>query len=136
MAKQRAPLPQIAPAELAVMKTLWRFGSSSAREIHDRLESRTGWAYSTTRTVVERMVGKGLLKRQSSHGLNVYEAAVSRAVGLAGLVRDFAEQVLELRHVPVAALFAETDVLSEAELAELRKILDEESSRKDPRGRP
>ncbi len=118
-----------------MIKVLWRQGRSSAREIHDRLATDTGWAYSTTRTVLERMVAKGLLGRQSLHGLHVYEAAVSRPAGLAGLVREFAEQVLELRHVPVAALFAQSEALSPAELAELRTLLDEHPPAKRPRER-
>ena len=98
--RQGRELPQVAPAELDVMKVVRREGRSSAREIHERLASQTGWVYSTTRTVLERMVAKGLLKRQSFHGLNVCEAAVSRPAGLASLVREFAEQVLERATCP------------------------------------
>ena len=116
-------LPQLAPAELDLMKVLWANGSLSAREVHERLSQRTGWAYSTTRTVIERLVRKGLLRKQDSHGLHVYAPAVSRPTGLAQLVRDFAEQVLELRDVPVAALFSESDALTPDELAELRTLL-------------
>jgi BlaI family transcriptional regulator, penicillinase repressor len=116
-------LPQLAPAELDLMKVLWKAGRLSAREIHDRLTERMGWAYSTTRTVAERMVEKGLLRKAAFHGLNVYEPAVSRAAGLARLVRDFAEQVLELKRVPVAALFAESEALTPEELRELRALV-------------
>jgi predicted transcriptional regulator len=49
-------LPQLTPAELEVMKVLWAGDSLSAREIHEQLAERLGWAYSTTRTTVERMV--------------------------------------------------------------------------------
>jgi BlaI family penicillinase repressor len=104
------------------MKALWKSGGLSAREIHERVGEAKGWAYSTTRTLVERMVGKGLLARIDSHGLHVYEAAVSRPAGLASLVRDFAEQVLELDHVPVTALFAESDALTPKERDELRAL--------------
>lgn len=113
---------------------VWRDGPSSAREIHERLEPRTRWAYSTTRTVVERLVSKGLLLRRSSHGLHVYAAAVSRPAGLAGLVRAFAEQVLELRQVPVAALFAHSDALTPEELAELRGLLEAPPPERPGRG--
>jgi BlaI family penicillinase repressor len=126
-------LPQLAPAELDVMKTLWASGSLSAREVHERLSGRTGWAYSTTRTVVERLVRKGLLLKQSSHGLHVYAPAVSRPTGLAQLVRDFAEQVLELREVPVTALFSKSDALTPEELAELRALLEPAKAKKGGR---
>ncbi len=131
--KPRARLPRLAPAELDVMKVLWRAGALSAREIHDRVSGRSGWRYSTTRTVVERMVDKGLVTRTASHGLFVYAPAISRAAGLARLVRDFAEQVLELKRAPVAALFAESEVLTPEELKDLRQLL--ESGEGPPRGR-
>ena len=130
---QTHKLPQLAPAELDVMKTLWSSGSLSAREVHERLAQRTGWAYSTTRTVMERLVRKGLLRKQSSHGLHVYTAAVSRPTGLAQLVRDFAEQVLELREIPVAALFSKSDALTAEELAELRALLEPTKAKKGGR---
>jgi BlaI family penicillinase repressor len=118
------------------MKTLWRAGPQSARELHDSVRRRSGWAYSTTRTVVERMVAKGLVRKSVWHGLHVYEAAVSRPAGLASLVRSFAEDVLELKSVPVATLFAESEALSGEELSELRRLLETETApRPTRRGR-
>ena len=97
-------LPQLTPAELEVMKVLWSRDGLSAREIHDELGERLRWAYSTTRTTVERMVRKGLVEKSPFHGLHIYRASVSRATGLARLVRDFARDVLESSHIPVVSL--------------------------------
>jgi predicted transcriptional regulator len=119
----RSPLPQISPAELQIMKVLWRDGRLSAREIHNRLADRLGWAYSTTRTTVERMVKKGLVAKNVLHGLHVYRPGVSKATGLARLVRDFADQVLEASHAPVVSMFAEAGTLNEDEIAELEALL-------------
>jgi predicted transcriptional regulator len=127
MSRPRSPgaiPPALTSAELDVMKTLWRAGPQSARELHDSVRKRSGWAYSTTRTVVERMVAKGLVRKSAWHGLHVYEAAVSRPAGLASLVRSFAEDVLELKSVPIATLFAESEALSGEELSELRRLLE------------
>jgi BlaI family transcriptional regulator, penicillinase repressor len=126
-------LPQLAAAELDVMKTLWKSGASSAREIHDELAPQTGWAYSTTRTTIERMVAKGLLTKRSFHGLNVYAPAISRPLGIAHRVREFAQQVLDLQTPPVAALFAESAALTPAEIAELRALL--EPAKRGTRGK-
>jgi len=123
-------LPQLAPAELDVMKVLWSAGSLSGREVHERLARETGWAYSTTRTTLERMVVKGLVGRRSFHGLHVYEPALSRAQGLARLVQDFASRVLGLRRAPVAALFRESEALTPAELEELDALLSPPRRRK------
>lgn len=122
----KTELPQLTSTELEVMKVLWAGDGLSAREIHERLGDRLEWAYSTTRTTVERMVLKGLVGKNAFHGLHIYSASVSRASGLARMVRDFATQVLETSHVPVVSLFADSGKLSDEEIEELRQLLDGE----------
>jgi predicted transcriptional regulator len=119
-------LPRLTDAELEVMKVLWARGRLSAREIHDLVVESQAWAYSTTRTTLERMVRKGLVRRGSFHGLHLYEPVVSRAAGFAHRVRDFASQLLESSPVPVVSLFAESGVLSDDEVDELLELLGEE----------
>jgi BlaI family transcriptional regulator, penicillinase repressor len=119
-------LPRLTDAELDVIKVLWARGRLSAREVHDLVAESQGWAYSTTRTTLERMVRKGLVQRGSFHGLHLYEAVVSRAAGFARRVREFASQVLESSPVPVVSLFAESGVLSNDEVDELLALLEEE----------
>jgi predicted transcriptional regulator len=107
------------------MKVLWRADGLSAREVHEKLGDRRDWAYSTTRTMIERMVRKGLIVKERFHGLHVYSAGVSRAEGLAQLVREFAAQVLESSHLPVVSLFAKAGSLTAQEIEELRLLLEE-----------
>lgn len=128
-------LPEVARSELEVLKVLWEEGRLSAREVHDRIAAAQGWAYSTTRTVLDRMAKKGLLGRARFHGMLLYEPRISRPLGLARLVRDFAERVLELDSAAVLPLFARSEALSEEELAELSRLLDEvdEGDREDAR---
>lgn len=118
-------LPQLSPTELEVMKILWAEGRKSAREVHERLAEPQGWAYSTTRTTVERLVRKGYVEKKAFHGLHLYKPRISRARGLARMVQDFARQVLETTQVPVAALFAESGALTADEVAELEGLLAE-----------
>jgi len=121
-------LPQLTSPELEIMKVLWRSEGLSAREIHEHLGERLNWAYSTTRTTVERMVRKRLVEKRAFHGLHLYSASVSRAAGLARLVRDFASQVLESSYVPVVSLFADGGNLTDDEIRELRRLLDNQGS--------
>lgn len=123
-AHPRPSLPAFTRPELDVMKTLWRDGRLGAREVHDRVGARHAWAYSTTRTTLERMVKKGLVAKQAFHGLYVYAAAISKARGLAGMVRDFAESVLEADYAPVVSLFADANTLSQEEIDELNAVLE------------
>ncbi len=109
--------------ELEVMKALWEKHPQSARELHDALAARTGWALSTTRTVLDRMRAKELVSRTDVHGLAVFSPARSKVdvlgTSLAHLFRD----VLEVPgNVPVSALTGST-LLNDDELAELDRML-------------
>lgn len=116
--------PELAKTELDVMKVLWDGGKLSAREVHERLAEAQGWAYSTTRTVLERMVAKELVDKDRFHGIYLYRPAISKAAGLAPLVREFASRVLEMDARPVVSLFAAGGSLTEDEVAELASILE------------
>ena len=101
------------------MKHFWASGALSAREVHERLRPTTEWAYSTTRTTLDRMVKKRLLTKNDFHGINLYEARITKPVGIAQLVRDFADRVLEVEPATVVSLFAKSESLTEEEMKEL-----------------
>jgi predicted transcriptional regulator len=127
VSRSRRAVPELTKSELAVLKVLWREGEQSAREVHEGLPDALEWAYSTTRTTVDRMAAKGLLAKRSFHGIYLYEPRISRAAGLAGVVRDLAERVLETDYAPVVSLFAEANDLSPEEVDELERLLEEGS---------
>lgn len=127
MSRSRRAVPELTKSELAVLKVLWREGEQSAREVHEGLPDALEWAYSTTRTTVDRMAAKGLLAKRSFHGIYLYDPRISRAAGLAGVVRDLAERVLETDYAPVVSLFAEANDLSPEEVDELERLLEEGS---------
>jgi predicted transcriptional regulator len=125
-------LPELSRAELDLMKILWQHDRLSGREVHDLLDTSYGWAYSTTRTMLERMVSKGYLSRETFHGVNLYHPLISRPQGLAGMVREFSERVLEMDHGSVVALFARGSSLTPDEVEELARLLDESGSEEAP----
>ncbi len=117
-------LPELSRSELDIMKILWKDGRSSAREVHDQLSAAYGWAYSTTKTIMDRMVKKGRLSRENFHGVFLYNPLISKPAGLAKLVRNFADNVLELDYGSVVSLFARSKALTDKEVKELQQILD------------
>lgn len=122
--RYESSLPELADTELDVMRALWKGERLSAREVHDRVAPGRGWAYSTTRTILERMVEKGLVEKASFHGIYLYAPRLSRAAGIARLVRDFADRVAEVGAAPVVSLFAGSESWSKEEVAELERLLE------------
>jgi predicted transcriptional regulator len=121
--------PSLQPTkpELAVLKLLWRKKSLSAREIADAVAPEFQWTYSTMRTVIERMVEKGLLKKRNVEGINVYAAAIGKVALLSRMILDFSDRVLELDAAPSAVMFADSKLLTEDELEELERVLKAET---------
>ncbi|WOX05106.1 BlaI/MecI/CopY family transcriptional regulator [Microbulbifer pacificus] len=115
-------LPDLSKAEYEVLHVLWKAKAASVRELHDQLSN--GWAYTTTKTVMDRMVKKELLSRESIHGVFVYRPLISRPAGLARLVSFFANRVLEQDTDSVVAMFAKNQSLSKKELEELSKLVE------------
>ncbi|MCJ7754941.1 MAG: BlaI/MecI/CopY family transcriptional regulator [Thermoanaerobaculales bacterium] len=120
----RKELPELSRAELDLIRILWSDGQLSARQVHERLTDDYDWAYSTTRTMLDRMVAKGHLTREGFHGVNLFTPVISRPLGLARLVQDFAERVLEMDPSTVVSLFASGSRLSPAELEELARLIE------------
>lgn len=113
-------------AELIVLKQLWASGEQSAREVHERVATVTDWSYSTTRTLLARMVQKGLVEKRDSHGLALYEAAETKVALIGKMVKSFSQKVLELDgSLPVSA-FSDSKLLDEGELDELSRLLEED----------
>lgn len=109
--------------EFEILKLLWKNKQMSNREIHEEMQKKTGWAYSTTRTVIDRMVKKGYLRKENFHGINIFVSNISKVSGFASQISVFAEKVLEKGALEVLPLFVESDVLTDEELGELEELL-------------
>lgn len=118
----RAPKPS--GSELKLLRALWSAERLSAREVHDATADSTRWSYSATRTTLDRMEEKGLVKAAAVHGVKTYAAAQPKLTTLAVLARDFARNVLDSDEPLPAAAFAHSKLLAPGELEELQALLD------------
>lgn len=116
----------ISPKEQLILNILWKKRELSVREVHDLLEEKTAWAYSTTKTRMDRMAKKGLLERFDSHGVLLYKPIISRTEGLAHWVKFVADGIFETDYSNVVNMFSDNIDLSQKEKSELIKLLDEE----------
>ncbi|MEO1039669.1 MAG: BlaI/MecI/CopY family transcriptional regulator [Pseudomonadota bacterium] len=118
---------EASPNELILLKALWRMKRASARELHDAVGVKRGWSYSTTRTVLQRMVEKGAARRGEVHGLIVFEPGMEKVETIGRMLRDFAGRVMEVDGALPVSAFAGSALLDEDELAELERLLGDDS---------
>jgi BlaI family penicillinase repressor len=122
-------LPELSKAEYDILRVLWKKGQQTVREVHDQLQGVHGWAYTTTKTMMDRMVTKGLLNRETFHGIYLYQPLITRPVGLARLVQFFADRVLEMDASSVVAMFAQSKAITPDEIQELERLLEEQQDK-------
>lgn len=116
-------MEQPSPAEMSVLKTLWAQSPLGAREIHERAGGSRDWSYSTTRTLIVRMVDKGLIEKRDAHGLAVFHPRATKAQILSRMVRSFSALVFDLDEPLPASAFASSPLLDPDDIAELEQLL-------------
>ena len=125
MAENHA-LPDLTKAEFDILRIIWKSGKLSVREVHDQITETHDWVYSTTKTMMDRMIRKQLLEREKFHGVFLYLPLISRPTGFTRFVQFFADRVLELDYGEVVALFSKSQALNPEEMQELERLLADE----------
>jgi predicted transcriptional regulator len=128
MAKKRLPKPT--EAELAILRVLWERGPSTVRDVQQALQDERGTGYTTALKLLQIMTDKGLVRRDDRQRTHVYEAVLPAEATQRQLVRDLLDRAFggSARQLVMQALSAER--ASKADLAEIRKLLDELENRK------
>ncbi len=117
--------PKPTNAELEILTVLWSVGPATVREVYNVINGRRPAQYSTVLKFMQIMAEKGLVRRDEKQRAHVYEAARSREWTQRQLAGDLMERAFSgsAKALLVGALSARKT--SKAELAELRKLLDE-----------
>ena len=118
-------LPRPTNAELEILTVLWSIGPATVREVHSVISRRRPAQYSTVLKFMQIMAEKGLVRRDEKQRAHIYEAARPREWTRQQLAGDLMERAFSgsAKALLVGALSARK--ATKAELAELRKLLDE-----------
>jgi len=115
----------LSPAEWEIMKVFWDHGPLAARDVFARLPKKLGWAYKTVKTLLSRLVAKEALAYDQVGNSYLYRAAVQREHMTRQEVRSVFQRLISEACSPVLAQFIDEANLSDAEIRELKRRLDE-----------
>ena len=125
-------LPDLSRTELQILNVIWKNKEGlSVREVHEQIIKAFKWAYSTTKTTMDRMVKKGLLRREDFDGVFLYQAEISKPAGLARLISFFMNDLLEMDQSALVSLFGQSKALTASEVDELESLLEEQAHRSE-----
>ena len=118
----------ISDAEWQVMNVIWEGQPLTAQDVVAALAGQTEWAPATIKTMLHRLVRKGVLAHESQANRYVYRSSVKRADCVKQASKSFLERVFDGESSSLMAHFLRNAKLSPEEIAKLRKILDEQEA--------
>ena len=127
--------------ELEVLKTVWRLGPSTVRQVRDALAAGGGGspprelAYTTVMTVMTIMTNKGYLRRDKARGKSagkpeggyVYRAKVAQQSTTLRMLRDLVDRAFSGSTGAAVLNLLESSEITPDELRQLRELIDRKS---------
>ena len=117
------PAVELTEAEWSVIKAVWETEPCTAPAIQERLAKPTGWTYSTVRTLMDRMVAKGVLTAKKVGKLTIYNSVVTREQAQRGELFYALKHAFNGALTPMVQCLLDTREVSGEELDELKKII-------------
>ena len=119
------PPAELTEAEWTIIKAVWEKEPCTAPEIQEKLHKSTAWTYSTVRTVMDRMVAKGLLTAKKERNLTLYSSAVTRVQAQRGELLYALKNAFNGALSPMLECLLDTKDLSREELDKLKQLIAE-----------
>ena len=114
--------PKISDSELEVMRVLWHAGDAlPVTEIRETLQKTRGWEATTVKTLISRLVTKGVL-RQEKRGVFYYSPLVSEAEYNDWATHDLISRVYHGSARDLVAALVRSDGLTQDDIDELRNL--------------
>jgi BlaI family penicillinase repressor len=117
------PSVELTEAEWSVIKAVWENEPCTAPAVQEKLLEPTGWTYSTVRTLMDRMVAKGVLRAKKEGKLTIYHSAVTRAQAQRGELFYALKHAFNGALTPMVQCLLESNQLDAEELKELELLI-------------
>lgn len=114
----------ISNSEWLIMEYLWDKAPLTVTQIAKAMEEETGWAKSTTKTLISRMENKGYLRYREGDKAREYYPVIERWEVALSETEDFLSRVFNGSLGLMVNTWVDQNSLSKKEIKELRSILD------------
>jgi BlaI family penicillinase repressor len=121
--KNEAAFGELTEAEWAIMKVVWEHQPCAAGTVQEALVSKRGWAYSTVKTTMDRMVDKGLLKINKVRNIQLFSPRINRTEAAKGEFRKMLSRAFDGAFTPMMQFMLDSSSLSKDELNQLEGMV-------------
>lgn len=116
---------RISEAEHAVMEVLWEKSPQTAAEVCEKVCEDRDWSMPTVKTLLSRLVAKGAVSTQPDGRRFLYTPLLGRSDYVGGESRRLVDRLFGGRAAPLFAHLAETEALTDDDIAEIERLLRE-----------
>jgi BlaI family penicillinase repressor len=116
---------ELTDREWELMDALWAAGQATATDIQNQMQSSRGWAYSTVKTMLDRLVSLGYVKSRRVGNVYEYSPKSKRPTVVGKLLDDVTQRIFGGSAAPLIQTLIERNSLTDDEVEQLRKMLDD-----------
>ena len=113
----------ITEAESRVMAVVWDLDGAGFDEILAAVGPANAWGASTVRTLIHRLIGKGVLASERRRGRTVYAPQVSREAWLTAEGRGMLDRLFDGRLAGLVAHLTRERAVAPEDLARLKRLV-------------
>jgi BlaI family penicillinase repressor len=117
-------IPKPTESELEILQVLWQYGPSTVRFINDKLSEQREVGYTTTLKLMQIMLEKGILVRNTDSKIHVYRAVVGESDTQQQLLDKFVESTFRGAAMKMVMQALGNHKTSPAELDEIKALID------------
>jgi len=110
-------------SEWAILQVVWEREPCAAPDVQEVLRKDKGWAYTTVKTLMDRMVKKGLLRTERIRNLYLYRSAITRGEAQRSEILRTIKRAFDGTMTPMMQFLIESESLSDAEYQELERLI-------------
>jgi predicted transcriptional regulator len=114
---------RISDAEQAVMEVLWKEAPLTAQDVVDRIGPVRNWSPATVRTLLGRLVGKGVIAHETDGRRYRYRPCLRRDDYVEEEARRMIDRLFGGRLTPLFAHLAERKALTPEDISEISSII-------------
>ena len=116
---------ELSKTEWKIMNICWDNGQVTARNVYEEMIKDKKRGYQTVKTMMDRLVEKGYLRREKFGPIWLYKAVVKRSNVVSRAVDSFVNNVLDNTFTPIFTHFAKKEKLTEEEIQALKNLIEE-----------
>ena len=125
------PAVELTEAEWEIMRVVWEKQPCAAGTVQEELAKSRNRAYSTVKTLMDRMVGKGWLEIERIRNLQLFRSCVSEVDARRGEFRKMLKRAFDGALTPMVQFLIEHEGLSKEEASQLRKLVDRAEGKRE-----